>query len=65
MGGHDYNSHGAKSVTKRQAMRINKVEPKSSAVTGTQKLTQIPVQFNGLGERLRDGRKGESLHVQA
>lgn len=30
MGGHDYDSHGAKSVTKRQDMRINKVEPKSS-----------------------------------
>lgn len=30
MGGHDYDSHGAKSVTKRQAIRINKVDPKSS-----------------------------------
>lgn len=29
MGGHDYDSHGAKSVTKKQAMRINKVEGKS------------------------------------
>lgn len=26
MGGHDYESHGAKSVTKRQASRINKIE---------------------------------------
>lgn len=30
MGGHDYESHGAKSVTKKQARRINEVEPKSS-----------------------------------
>lgn len=30
MGGHDYDSHGAKSVTKKQARRINEVEPKSS-----------------------------------
>lgn len=29
MGGHDYDLHGAKSVTKKQAMRINKVEGKS------------------------------------
>lgn len=29
VGGHDYDSHGAKSVTKKQAMRINKVEGKS------------------------------------
>ena len=29
MGGHDYESHGAKSVTKKQAMRINKVESES------------------------------------
>lgn len=30
MGGRDYDSHGAKSVTKKQARRINEVEPKSS-----------------------------------
>lgn len=29
MGGRDYESHGAKSVTKGQAMRINKVEGES------------------------------------
>lgn len=30
MGGHDYESHGAKFVTKGQAVRINKIEGESS-----------------------------------
>lgn len=30
MGGHDYESHGAKSVTKGQAARINKIVGESS-----------------------------------
>lgn len=30
MGGRDYESRGVKSVTKKQAERINKIEPKSS-----------------------------------
>lgn len=30
MGGHDYESHGAKSVTKGQAARINKIKGESA-----------------------------------
>lgn len=30
MGGRDYESHGVKSVTKKQANRINKIEPNVS-----------------------------------